>query len=95
MNTDILSFGAVGDGKTLNTKAIQDAIDACAQKGGGRVSIPAGIYKIGTLWLKSNVELHLEHGSVLLGSENLDDYKNLTKTVVENVEKIEKGICLL
>ena len=74
MNTNILDFGAKPDGKTLCTKEIQAAIDACASSGGGRVTVPAGNYVSGTIWLKSNVELHLEHNSVIRGSDDLDDY---------------------
>ena len=70
---NILNFGAVGDGITVNTAAIQKAIDACALTG-GRVTVPAGIYVTGTLWLKSNVELHLCHGATLLASADLEDY---------------------
>ena len=77
MNTSILDFGAISDGITLNTLAIQNAIDKCAQSGGGRVTIPSGTYKSGTIWLRSNVELHLEMGAVLLASDNLNDYNEL------------------
>jgi len=73
MNCNITDFGAVADGRTLNTAAIQAAIDECG-KGGGRVTVPAGVYKTGTVWLRSNVELHLELGAVLLASDNTDDY---------------------
>ena len=77
MNTNILDFGAIADGITLNTTAIQNAIDKCAQSGGGRVTIPQGTYKSGTIWLRSNVELHLEMGAELLASDNMDDYNEL------------------
>ncbi len=73
----IKDYGAVADGVTINTQAIQAAIDACAALGGGRVTIPAGIYKTGTIWLKSHVELHLEMGATLLASDNTDDYNDL------------------
>ena len=72
---NIASYGAVADGKTINTKAIQKTIDACAAKGGGTVAIPAGVYISGTLHLKSNINLYLEAGSVLRGSANLTDYE--------------------
>ena len=74
---NILDYGAVADGKTLNTQAIQNAIDACFYAGGGRVVIPSGIFKTGTVWLKSGVELHLEINATLLASDNMDDYNPL------------------
>jgi len=71
----ISDYGAIGDGKTLNTQAIQMAIDACSDSGGGRVIIPPGVFLSGTLWLKDFVELHLSSAnSVLLASANHDDY---------------------
>ena len=74
---NILDFGAVGDGVTLNTVAIQSAIDACAAEGGGRVFVPSGTFKTGTIWLRSHVELHLSMGATLLTSDNMDDYNAL------------------
>lgn len=72
---NILNYGAVGDGITVNTAAIQKAIDDCALAG-GRVTVPAGTYVTGTLWLKSNVEFHLCHGATLLASADLKDYND-------------------
>ena len=69
---NILNFGAVGDGKTLNTQALQKAIDACEK--GGTVYVPEGIYVTGALYLKSDMTLYLEEGSVLLGSGDLSQY---------------------
>lgn len=74
---DIKAFGAIPDGVTLCTAAIQAAIDACAAAGGGRVTVPTGTYKTGTIWLRSGVELHLEMGATLLASDNLDDYNEI------------------
>ena len=74
MDKNILDFGAVADGKTLNTLAIQAAIDECAAEGGGKVTVPSGVYKCGTVWLKSHVELCLSIGAELLASDDLDDY---------------------
>lgn len=71
---NITSFGAVGDGKTINTKAIQSAVDACTKNGGGKVFVPAGEFISGVFQLKSNVTLYLDNGAVLKGSTNLDDY---------------------
>ena len=71
---NIRDFGAVPDGKTLCTKAIQQAIDECSQSGGGNVVIPSGRYLSGTIYLKNDVVLNLESGAVLLGSTNIKDY---------------------
>jgi len=71
---DVKSYGAVGDGVTKDTKAIQAAIDAAADNQGGRVVLNPGVYLSGTIYLKSNVELHLMSGAKLLGSPNKDDY---------------------
>lgn len=69
---NINDFGAKGDGITLNTTAIQEAINACQP--GCRVDIPAGTYKTGALWLKSDMTLNLQAGSTLLGSDDPVDY---------------------
>lgn len=71
---DILKYGAVADGQTLNTRSIQTAIDACSAGGGGTVYVPAGVFKTGTLSLRSNVNLHLERGGVLKASPEIEDY---------------------
>ena len=69
-----LQQGAVGDGRTLNTKSLQSAIDALHEKGGGQLYFPAGRYLTGSLQLKSNVTLYLEKEAVLLGSTSPYDY---------------------
>jgi len=71
---NIKNFGAVGDGKTINTSAIQKAIDSCEAKGGGTVVIPAGTFISGTIQLFSNIDLHLERGAILKGSDKVSDY---------------------
>jgi polygalacturonase len=70
----ITDQGAVGDGKTLNTKAIQTAIDRCASAGGGVVVVPAGTFVSGAIFLKQGVNLSLEQGAVLKGSQDTNDY---------------------
>jgi len=70
----ILEFGACPAGRTVNTEAIQKAIDGCHEAGGGQVVCPAGRYVTGSLLLKSGVELHLAAGCRLIGSERLADY---------------------
>lgn len=74
---NILDYGAVPGEGNLNTKAIQNAIDDCTNNGGGTVLIPSGLFITGTLYLKSNVELHLEMGAVLKASSNREDYNPL------------------
>lgn len=79
-NFPITDFGAVADGVTLNTAAIQKAIQAAAAAGGGRVDVPAGVFRSGSIFLAQGVELHLAAGAVLLGSEHIEDYpKRLTR----------------
>lgn len=70
----ILKFGAKNDGLTLNTKAINDAIDACNKKGGGVVVIPAGLWMTGPVALKSNVNLCLQKGSLLQFTSDFTQY---------------------
>lgn len=70
----ISGFGAVADGKTINTTAIQKAIDEAAAAGGGVVEIPAGTWRSGSIFLKSGVDLNLAADAVLLGSTNIEDY---------------------
>jgi hypothetical protein len=72
---NIVDYGAVPDGKTLNTKAIQRAIDDVFRAGGGCVYAPPGVFLTGGLELKSCVTLYLEAGCVLLGSTSIDDYQ--------------------
>lgn len=84
----ITDFGAVGDGKVMNTEAIQKAIDICHEKGGGRVVCSPGVYKTGSIFLKSNVELYLERGCKIVGSEDLNDYRELIASGF-NLKKIE------
>jgi polygalacturonase len=71
---DIRTYGATGDGQTLDTKAINTAIETCATSGGGTVYFPPGQYLTGTIVLKSHVTLNLDAGATILGSENPDDY---------------------
>lgn len=74
MRAIITEYGAVGDGKSLNTGAIQRAVNKCFESGGGTVVVPAGIFVSGTVELKSHVSLHIEQGGVLKASENIGDY---------------------
>ena len=73
---NIMDYGAVADGITLNTQCIQKTIDACAEQGGGQVIVPKGTFLTGSIYLKTDVELHITEGCVLLGSTKHRDYKN-------------------
>ena len=71
---NIMDYGAKADTTMLSTTALQRAIDDCSAAGGGRVIVPTGNFKTGSIRLKSNVHLFLEHGATLYGSTNLKDY---------------------
>lgn len=78
IDINIIQTNAKGDGKTLNTLAIQLAVNDVAKKGGGKVIVSNGTYLTGTIFLRSNVTLLIEAGATLLGSPNIADYKELT-----------------
>ncbi|MFC2112528.1 glycoside hydrolase family 28 protein [Bacteroidota bacterium] len=92
---NILNFGAKGDGKTLDTEAVQAAINECTDKGGGTVLIPSGsVALIGTIYLKDNVTLHVENGAVLRGSPSIKDYAMDThKNMYKNEPHMDR--CLI
>lgn len=75
---DPKQYGALGNGKMMDSTAINAAIDACSSAGGGIVYMPPGVYLSGTVILKSNVTLYLEAGATLLGSPNLSDYMSVS-----------------
>ncbi len=79
---NLQAFGAIGDGKVLDTDAIAKTIAACAEAGGGRVVIPAGIWLTGPIQLKSRVDLHLEKGALVVFSTDLRHYP-LIDTIYE------------
>jgi len=66
---NVKQYGAVGDGKNLDSKAINKAIDAAANAGGGTVFIPAGNYLSGSIHLKSNISLYLDQGATIIAAE--------------------------
>ena len=82
----IATAGAVGDGITLNTAAIQKAIDALAANGGGTLVIPKGEFVSGAFFLKPGVNLSLDKGAVLKGSTNIDDYPELETRIEGHFE---------
>jgi Glycosyl hydrolases family 28 len=93
----VKAYGAKGDGTTLDTVAINAAIEDCHARGGGTVVIEAGTYRSGTIHLLDNITLKLIPGSTLLGSDNLADYTHLARSseerdtaliVAENVHNV-------
>ena len=70
----LTDFGGVADGTTMNTEAFRKAIAALAQRGGGRLTVARGVWLTGPIELKSNTELHLEEGALVLFSPNRADY---------------------
>ncbi len=97
MICDVREYGAKGDGETLNTEAIQRALDACFSAGGGRVIISDGVYMTGTIIIKSNVELHIEANGMLLGSADLSDYPERTDVMHVETKLLPRGrnACLI
>jgi polygalacturonase len=94
MPVNVRDFGACGDGESLDTARLQAAIDSCAKSGGGTVVVPPGNYVTGTLWMRSNITLHLESGAALLGSQNFDDFP-LWKSVWEGPRAIPRRASLI
>ena len=84
-SVSIVDFGGVPDGKTLNTQAFADAIDALVRKGGGRLEVPAGIWRTGPIGLKSHIELNLKAGAVILFAANESLYP-LVETSFEGLD---------
>ena len=80
----IVDFGAVGDGMTLNTEAIQATIDHLAEQGGGKVNVPDGIWFTGPIVLKDNIELHLSNHAMILFSPDQSLYP-LTEIIFEGL----------
>jgi len=82
---NIVKYGAIADGITPNSKAIQSAIDACNAKGGGVVLVPGGFFLTGPIELKSNVNLHIKRDAVLQFTDDFNEYK-LIKTNWEGLD---------
>ena len=74
---NIRSFGAEGDGTTLDSPAINKAIETCSSNGGGTILVPPGVYLSGTIHLKSNIIFNIEAGATILGSSNISDYQGI------------------
>ena len=93
---NIVDYGAVADGETNNAAVIQKAVNECHENGGGRVTVPPGRYMSGSIQLKSNVDLHLEMGAVLISSlrkEDINDF--MTQVEDDNLTTGWEGGCFL
>ncbi|NLZ07851.1 MAG: glycoside hydrolase family 28 protein [Phycisphaerae bacterium] len=78
---NVTDYGAVADGRTINTRAIQAAIDACEAKGGGIVTFDSGAYLTGSIFVKAGVTLRIDKGVEILGSQDLADYPDIDTRV--------------
>ena len=85
MVVNVKDFGAIGDGKTLNTKAIQNAIDECYRQGGGQVVFSDGVYVTGKIYMRSDIELHIESNATLLASGRVEDFPEATQEEASHV----------
>ena len=81
----LADFGAVADGVSLNTKAFADAIEYLSSKGGGTLNVPSGVWYTGPIVMKSNINLHLEGGALILFSGDESLYESIY-TVYEGYE---------
>src|SRR4051794_5243953 len=88
---NIRDYGAKGDGKTLDTAALQAAVDACYHDGGGTVLVPAGNFHIGTVELRSNVTLHITASGKLLGSADGKQYHAVDAIPLHGDSTLEDG----
>lgn len=87
-NVGVRSYGAKGEGETSDTVAIQSAIDACAEGGGGKVFFPAGRYLSGSLRLKSGVTLVITPEATLLGSTSVGDFRAGPLILAKDAENV-------
>lgn len=78
---NVKDYGAVGDALAMDTEAIQQAINDAEQAGGGTVTFDPGMYLTGSLFIGNNVNLKIPKGTMLIGSQNIEDYKNIDTRV--------------
>jgi polygalacturonase len=90
---NIVDFGAIPNGKILSTEAFSQAISAASKVGGGTVYVPAGIYLTGTIYFKSNINLQLAPGAVILFSDDINDY-DVVYSRWEGVEREVYSSCI-
>ncbi len=87
---NILNYGAIADGLTLNTIAINKTIAECAKQGGGTVLIPSGSFVTGSIIMKSNINLHVDKGAFVIFTKDFDQYP----LVVSSFEGVDAARCL-
>ena len=85
---NIIDFGAVGNGATINTEIFREVIDSCFNSGGGKIIVPAGLWLTGPIVLKSNINLHLERGAHIQFTDDFNDYP-LIKTGYRTEEQYD------
>lgn len=85
-DVNILSFGAIPDGKTLSTESIQKAIDECTVSGGGTVIVPPGIFLTNSIFLKDNVNLHIQKGAIILGNADSQTFKGKAVVCADKIQ---------
>jgi hypothetical protein len=85
---NVVDYGAVGDGHTVNTDALQKALDACAAAGGGVVRVPTGTFLTGTIALRDKETLALDAGATLLGSMRVQDYRPQHLIVADGAKNV-------
>src|SRR5689334_3968449 len=88
---NVRDYGAKGDGTTLDTAAVQAAVDACHRDGGGTVLVPSGVFQIGTVELRSNITLHVAAAGKLLGSADGKQYHAVTSIPLHGDATLEDG----
>ncbi len=86
MDINIKDYGAVGNGKILNTEIIQKCVDICSENFGGRVIIDGGIFMTGKIFMRDNVELHITSSGILLGSPNCEDFPESTPEEASHIK---------
>ena len=89
---NIKDYGAIGDGKTLNTIAIDKAITACAEAGGGTVLVPAGRFLTGTVALKSNMTLYIDYNATIMATSDLSQFKGANVRAEDKEQPINVNV---
>ena len=77
LTVSITDFGGVGDGLTLNTQAFADGIESLSKRGGGTLNVPEGVWYTGPIELKSNINLHLDAGALIVFADDESLYKTV------------------